>query len=300
MPLTFRPAVLADSLTVFQIFKASIMDLSQRLGVMAVTGGTDPALLESLWQRRGSLFEHLAQTADQFWLAEREGQAVGYARSIRRGEVRELTDFFVLPGEQSAGVGRELLARAFPRDGVAHRVIVATSDSRAVALYLKAGVYARFPIYYFSRLPEAVTRATDLTVETVAASPQVIETLAALDLAVLGHRRDLDHLWLLTQRQGYLYYRDGQPVGYGYVSASSGPFALLYETDFPAVLAHAESQAAAAGHPFGVEVPLVNHAAVDYLLSRGFQMDSFFAFFMSDAPFGRFENYLFTSPPFFM
>lgn len=300
MPLAFRPATLADSSTIFKIFEASIKDLSQRLGMMAITGGTDPAMLESLWQRRGSLFEHLARTADGFWLAERDGLAVGYARSIRRGQVRELTDFFVLPGEQSAGVGRELLARVFPRDGVAHRVIVATSDSRAVALYLKAGVYARFPIYYFSRSPEAVIVATDLTIDSIVASPQVVETLAALDLAVLGHRRDADHLWLLTQRQGYLYYRDRQPVGYGYVGASSGPFALLYQTDFPAVLAHAESQAAAAGHPFGVEVPLVNRAAVDYLLSCGFQMDSFFAFFMSDAPFGRFEQYLFTSPPFFM
>lgn len=300
MSLTFRPATVDDSPIVFKIFETSVKDLSQRLGVMAITGGTDPALLESLWQRRGSLFEHLARTADQFWLAERAGQAIGYARSIRRGEVRELTDFFVLPGEQSAGVGRELLARAFPRAGVTHRVIVATSDSRAVALYLKAGVYARFPIYYFSRSPEVVTTATDLTIEPIIASTPVIESLATLDLAVLGHRRDADHLWLLTQRQGYLYYRAGQPVGYGYVSISSGPFALLHEADFPAVLAHAESHAAAAGHPFGVEVPLVNRAAVDYLLARGFQMDAFFAFFMSDVPLGRFENYLFTSPPFFM
>lgn len=300
MSLTFRPATLADPLTIFKIFETSIKDLSRRLGVMAITGGSDPTVLEGLWQRRHALFEHLARTADGFWLAEQAGQAIGYARSIRRGEVCELTDFFILPGHQSAGVGRELLARAFPRDGAAHRVIVATSDSRAIALYLKTGVYARFPIYYFSRSPETVTTATDLTIEPATASVPVIETLANLDQAVLGHRRDVDHLWLLTQRQGYLYYRAGQPVGYGYVSDSSGPFALLHEADFPAVLAHAESQAAAAGHPFGVEVPLVNRAAVDYLLSRGFQMDTFFAFFMSDAPFGRFENYLFTSPPFFM
>jgi hypothetical protein len=96
MTLTFRPATLADSSTIFQIFEASIMDLSRRLGVMAITGGTDPAMLESLWQHRGSLFEHLARTADQFWLAERAGQAIGYARSIRRGQVRELANFFVL------------------------------------------------------------------------------------------------------------------------------------------------------------------------------------------------------------
>lgn len=45
---------------------------------------------------------------------------------------------------------------------------------------------------------------------------------------------------------------------------------------------------------------MVNRAAVDYLLARGYQMDSFIALFMSDAPFGKFENYVVTSPPFFL
>ena len=300
MALTYRPATLADSYTAFKIFEASITDLSQRLGVMAITEGDDPAVLEQLWQRRRPLFEHLARTADQFWLAEQAGQAIGYARTIRRDDVRELTELFVVPDQQSAGVGRELLARAFPPDEAAHRVIIATSDARALARYLKAGVYARFPIYYFSRPPEVVPMATDLTIEPVIASSAAIETLAALDLAVLGHRRDVDHLWLLSQRHGYLYYRDRQPVGYGYIGSGSGPFALLHAGDFPAILAHAESQAATAGKTFGLEVPLINQAAVNYLLARGCQMEAFFAFFMSDLPFGHFENYLFTSPPFFM
>jgi hypothetical protein len=50
---------------------------------------------------------------------------------------------------------------------------------------------------------------------------------------------------------------------------------------------------------FGVEVPLVNRAASDYLLAQGFKMDTFFANFMSDEPFGQYENYIFSSPPFF-
>jgi hypothetical protein len=49
-----------------------------------------------------------------------------------------------------------------------------------------------------------------------------------------------------------------------------------------------------------VEVPMVNRVAVRFLLGRGFRLDSFFSFFMADRPFGRFENYLFTSPPFFL
>jgi hypothetical protein len=75
---------------------------------------------------------------------------------------------------------------------------------------------------------------------------------------------------------------------------------LLDERDFPAVLAHAESQAAARGESFGVEVPLINRAALRYLLARGYRMDTFVALFMSDLSFGQFEHYLFTSPPFFL
>jgi hypothetical protein len=91
------------------------------------------------------------------------------------------------------------------------------------------------------------------------------------------------------------------PPKYGYVGARSGPFALLDASDFPAVLGHAENQAAVQGRDeFGLEVPMVNRAAVDHLLACGFRLDSFMALLMSDAPLGRFENYIATSPPFFM
>jgi hypothetical protein len=65
-----------------------------------------------------------------------------------------------------------------------------------------------------------------------------------------------------TDRKGYVYYREAQPVGYGYVGLRSGPFILLDANDFPAVLAHAENEVAAQGHEaFGLEVPMVNHPA---------------------------------------
>ncbi|MBI1881616.1 MAG: hypothetical protein HYR94_25840, partial [Chloroflexi bacterium] len=61
--IMFRPATLDDSYTVFKIFEASITDLSRRFGVVAITEGDDPAVLEQLWQGRRPLFEHLARTA---------------------------------------------------------------------------------------------------------------------------------------------------------------------------------------------------------------------------------------------
>lgn len=128
-----------------------------------------------------------------------------------------------------------------------------------------------------------------------------MEIIGQIDKAVLEHRRDVDHRWLLANRQGYFYYRAGQPVGYGYVGDSSGPFALLSAGDFPAVLAHAENQAAAAGrNHIGFEVPTINYTAVEYLLGRGFWLDSLVTVMMTDRPFGKFEHYICTSPPFFM
>jgi ribosomal protein S18 acetylase RimI-like enzyme len=248
------------------------------------------------------MYEHLATTADQFWLAKRDDKTVGFARSIVRGSLRLLTEFFVLPGQQSSGLGRELLARAFPAAGAERRWLLATSDLRAQALYLKHGLYPNFAAYYFWRQPRvSAAMATDLDIEPVEPSPETILAMGDIDSQLLDHRRDVDHRWLMSGRQAYLYRRGREPVGYGYVGRRSGPFALLDDADFPAALAHAESETAQLGRThFGLEVPMVNHSAVAYLMDNGFQIDSFMAQFMSDGPTGRFSNYIITSPPFIL
>jgi GNAT superfamily N-acetyltransferase len=298
--IAFRRGSVGDSYAVFEIFEATLSDLSQRLGSMTPTSWQDPAALESMWSERRSMYEHLARTSEQFWLAEQNGQAVGFSRSILHDQVRELTELFVLPGVQSAGLGRELLTRAFPAEGARYRCIISSPDIRAQALYLKTGVYPRFLIYYFGRSPEVVELTTDLVHQPITASPESLEILGSIDRSLLGYRRDNIHTWLLGDRQGYLYYRRDRPVGYGYIGIRNGPFALIDDRDFPAILAHAESEAAVNKREFGLEVPMINRAAVDYLLARGYHMDSFFGLFMSDAPFGKFENYILTSPPFFL
>lgn len=298
--ITFRPGGLEDSRIAYRIFEDAIYDLSERLNVTGIAGGQDPEVRSKLWEWRRPLFEHLGKTAHAFWLAEEADRAVGYARSIVRDGVWELTEFFVLPQYQSSGVGRELLRRVMPADVVRHKVIIATIDVRAQARYLKLGTYARFPIVYFSREAEDVREPTDLEIVATSSVPDDLAALRQIDRQIVGHMHDEDHAWLLKEREGYLYFRGGNVVGYGYTGPYNGPFALLHETDFPAVLAHAERQAARNGRKFGVEAPLINHAAVDYLLRRGYQMDSFLVLFMSDTPFGQFDRYLFLSPPFFL
>ena len=266
---------------------------------MAITGGNDPTVIESLWQRRKSMFEFLAQDAAQFWVAEQDGEIIAYARSMEHDGHQELTEFFVSPHRQSAGVGRELLSRGFPKTEARYRTIIATLDERALYRYMKAGVYGRFPFKYFSRKAEKVEVETDLIIEPMQLDVH-INDINRIDRDILEHTRPTVHQWISTSREGFVYKRRAEIVGYGYVGSSSGPFALLDDRDFPAILAHAECLQAQKGEEFGVEVPLMNAKAIQHLIERKYQIDSFSAIFMSNVPFGKFENYLGFSPEFFL
>lgn len=303
MAISFRRGTLDDSFAVWKVFADALLDLSQRQGVMAITGANDADDAEKFFTRRKTLFEHLARTAHEFWLAEQEGNVVGYARSILRGDVLELTEFFVLPDAQSAGLGKELLQRAFPLADAKHHLIVATTDVRAQIRYLKIGVVPRFPEMYWSRAPEQVEVASDLEFVCAHNTPETLAQIAEIDRAILGHTREVDHAWLLEARAGYLYKRAGNVVGYGYHSlgGGSGPFALYEERDFAAVLAHAEREALRRGdNEVGFDIPMLNRAAIDYFLQHKYELDSFLALVMSNAPLGKWENYIMTNPAFFI
>jgi GNAT superfamily N-acetyltransferase len=276
-------------------------DLGRRLGAAANATAGDPGA----WEIRRPLFEHLAATADRWWIAEDEtnGSMMGYARSIVRDGVRELTEFFVLPSAQSGGIGRELLARAFPSDGVRHRTIVATTDPRAIARYLRTGLDGRVPIIGLEAAPRPVVVETDLIREPIDAAGPPLDDLAEIDRELLGFSRDEDHAWLAGQRSGWLYRRDGAPVAYGYHPSRplwGGPYAALAAADLPALLADGESAAAAAGHVnVTFDLPLVARTGLDHLLTRGFRLDPFLMLFFTDGPSDRLDRYVLMSPPFF-
>jgi len=302
MPITYRKASSDDNTATFNVFLKSIVDYSERSGVEGITGGHSPEKVNHLWERRRLLWEHLTDTCDQYWLAEDEyGEVIGYARSIVRGDHRELTEFFVLPGRQSAGVGRELIARAFPKD-MPHRSIIATTDFRALARYLKTGVYPFTTELYIERVPEPVSFESELRFEVAKGTEGALQIVAEVDAQVLGFRRDADHFYLMQNRSLFLYKYKGHTVGYGYISREyCGPFALLENELFPAVLAHAETQAHRLGaERVGFETPTINTIVIDYLMSRNYRLEGFITSILSNEPFGKFENYLLTSPPYFL
>jgi GNAT superfamily N-acetyltransferase len=305
--LAFRRGADDDNEQCYRVMLESFADLVKRMGT---AWDVNP---EEAWARNEPLYRLLGDHAAEWWVAEdaASGELVGYARSVARDGLFELTELFVRPGRQSAGVGGRLLELAFPMDRGEVRAIIATPDLRALSRYYRAGTVARFPIVELAGAPLAGDDASGL--EIIRASTDDIPALAALERAVLEFDRGPDELaWLLEQREGYLYRRDGQAVGLGFIGqfrtaplattgpiVRTGPIAALEPADQVPILLHIEARAKALGSSEVIfTVPMINEVAMRHLLGRRFQMDPFLTLLLSSRPFGQFDRYIGFSPQF--
>jgi GNAT superfamily N-acetyltransferase len=295
-PIAIRRATAADTARVFDVFHASVADLSRRRGQ---AWDTDR---QTAWAVRGSLFEFLAEHHAEWWVAEDtiDSEIVGYARSVDREGLFELAECFVDPRHQSAGVGRRLLEVAFPSNHARVRVIVATTDPRALARYIRADTVARFPIASFSG-PPAATEHGLADLKVARASADDVAGLIGIDRAVLDFPRAADEFaWLLSEREGYLYRRQDVPIGFGFIGGGlTGPIAALDPDDQVPILLHLESRAAAlemASLTF--MVPMVNEVAMRHLLDRGLRIEPWLSLFLSNRAFGQFDRYVCFTPEF--
>ncbi len=293
--LSFRRATTADSRACFDVFLPAVGDLTARQGA---PWRPDP---EELWPRLQPMYDHLAKQAAEWWVVEgADGELAGYARSVERGGLFELSEFFVHPDRQSAGIGKRLLELAFPPGRGEVRVIIATTDVRALRRYHAAGTFARFPIAALEG-PPSPDAAADPDVEAVRAGAHDIPALRRIEAEVLEFDRGHDgFVWLLGDREGWLYRRDGRDIGYAFVGERGlGPVAALEPAEQAAILAHVEVRGAALGRrEIGFEVPMLNEVAMRHLLERGFRIDPFFTFLLSSRPFGRFDRFIGFAPPF--
>ena len=295
-PYRIRRATADDSRRAFDVFLPSVQDLARR------QNNPWDVKPEAQWARMQYLFDYLAEHAAEWWIAEEErsGRAIGYARSVERGGLFELAEFFVHPDSQSAGVGAALLARAFPNGRGDVRVIIATTDVRAQARYYRAGTVARFPFVAMLGKPRPIDPDPMIEAVPVTSDRTQLEDLRRIESAVLEFDRGDELRWLAAQREGYLYRRGGKPIGFAFVGRNgAGPIAALEPSDQRAILSHVEARAAAFElDELSLEVPMVNAEAIRHLLDRGFRMDPFYTFLMSSRPFGRFDRYIGFSPPF--
>jgi hypothetical protein len=299
--MIYRPALPEDARAAYQLFGEAFGDLLRRTNHPEAPAVGFNAWIDQSWPTIKSIYRHLEETAFGYIVAENNGKLEGFARSVFRDGLLQLTELFVAPGQQSGGVGTELLRQVFPHQAGHDLSIIATIDVRAQAKYLKSGVIARTPLQALIRTPRRLEPDENVEIvpmDRVASHAQLTDEI---DRKILGFTRRVDHNWLSTERSGFLYRKGDDWLGYGYCGARSGPFALVDPDLFPAVLAHAETQAAERGQTsFALEVPMVNRAAVQYLLAEGFKIDPFVALIMTNRDFARFDQYIVTDPPYFL
>jgi GNAT superfamily N-acetyltransferase len=240
-PLAIRPGTPGDAETCHRLLWESATDLGARRGT-PLAGSVD-----DWWRSSEPLHRYLADHAAEWWVAEepQSRELIGYARSIERGGLVELTEFFVRPGQQSRGVGRALLERTFPEGRGEVRSIIATTDVRALARYYAADTVARFPIFTLAHEPIATEQYSRLTPLPAEGDDAAVATVGAIERAVLGFSRtDTEIRWLLEQRECHLYRRDGIVVGFAFVgTAGAGPIAALEPSHLPDMLLHVEARA---------------------------------------------------------
>ena len=103
MPLVFRPARADELARAEALVARSINDLTERHGFGPIAALRPPDF---------QLFS-LKDDPDGLWVAEDDGEIVGFALSWVCGSLWFLAELFVAPGQQGRGIGKELLTRTF-------------------------------------------------------------------------------------------------------------------------------------------------------------------------------------------
>ena len=248
MPILFRPARVDELQRAQELVVRTINDLTERhgFGPMATLRPPDFQLF------------CLRDDPAGLWVAEADGEMVGFALSWVCGALWFLAELFVAPGYQGHGIGNELLARTFEHarkaGATTKSLITFTFNVVSQGLYIRHGLFPRMPIYMLSVARDALT--THLQGDKLRSTPieptaSHLETLAQLDVSTLGISREKHHRYLLSDGsiKGVLLYAGGHCTGYAYVSASGhvGPLAAARAGDVGAAFRTALDLAAETG-----------------------------------------------------
>jgi GNAT superfamily N-acetyltransferase len=184
------------------------VDLANRLPAAPAPERRSPAH-SAAWEARTRGF--LASDPDGAWVAEQDGEVVGFATSFRREQVWCLATFAVRPGLQGAGIGTQVLDAAVAYGADAPRGMLAASvDPRALRRYHLAG----FRLHPQLALHGSVDRSALPAVSRVReGGPDDLAWMDDIDRSHRGGPHGPDHERLLaagrlvvtTDRSGYAY-----------------------------------------------------------------------------------------------
>ena len=299
MAPTIRPAR-ADELQIAQqLVAGSINDLTERhgFGPMASARPADFQLFS------------LKDDPDGLWVAEADGEIIGFTFSWVNDDFWFLAELFINPARQGDGIGGALMARTSEharKNGAHNRALITfTFNTVSQGLYIKHGLFPRVPLYFF-RVERAAlkqrSRHQPLRAVNVADTSAHSELLERLDRSALGFSRAKHHRFLRTDGTvgGFLLHREDDCIGYVYVSVSGhiGPLAILQRDDMAGAFAAALDLAAGSQASYiSAFLPGVSEASLDAAIAAGMRI-TFPMVLMSAKEFGDWQRYLPRNPGF--
>jgi GNAT superfamily N-acetyltransferase len=299
MSLIYRPAQPADLELAEELTVNSINDLTTRHGFAPMATPSPPVF---------QLFS-LRDDPDGLWVAEEAGQMLGFAFSWVCGDFWFLAQLFVAPDRQGAGIGNELIARTFEqarKAGAANKALITFAfNTVSQGLYIRHGLYPRFPIYVVSAARQRVKdrlQAVQLGCASIGTAPVDLEKLARIDRAALGVSREKHHKYLIDENiaRGVFLNAGDHCVGYAYINADGhiGPLAVLQPENLGAAFATA-LRLAADGNSERVSafLPGTCDAALAVALGQGMRI-AFPMLMMSSKSAGDWTRYLPRNPGF--
>lgn len=342
-PLAIRLARTEDIAECADVWATSIADYLAELNLP-----TDPGDLAPIRRMLGHL---MSTDPGRFWVATRPSRepaeeapgavperrqagagdgsperVVAFASASIRGDVWFLAMLFVMPDEQAAGLGRELLERVLPARVAARMGVrpggpagpdgpsvfaTATDSAQPIsnALYARYGIVPRMPVYRLTgrprddrAMPPLPSTVQPVAFEEIAVGPpggpghrELVRAVAAIDRQLLGYEHADDHRFhRLEGRVGYLYRSaDGTPVAYGYASPVGrvGPVGALDEALLAPVVGHLLDAIPPRGAS-AIWVPGAAGGTFQALLKAGFRLDGFPTLLCWSRPFAAFERYI--------
>jgi len=251
----------------------------------------------------------LAEDPDGLWVAEDGEVIVGYGFSWMTEKFWFLSQLFVRPKAQAAGIGQALLSKTLmqaERNGATNRALITPAYNIASAgLYLHNGFYPREPLYRMAApAPALAQNLAHAGYETtpIAPWPEPREWTRRIDQDLLGFCRDLHHRFLLGggAARAVRIERAGGVAGYAYTSAEGhvGPLGIAPDADAKIVVTTALRCALESG-PSQVTMIVPGRADVvmQAVLALGFRIEEPYVL-MASRPFGNWCNYLPRTPGF--
>jgi ribosomal protein S18 acetylase RimI-like enzyme len=297
MPVVYRPARQQELERAEELVVSSINDLTQRHG-FGPMASLRPPHFQSF---------SLQDDPDGLWVAEDNGQILGFTFSWVSGDLWFLAELFVASGQQGRGIGNELLKRTMDharKAKVTNKALITFAfNTVSQGLYIRHGLFPRLPLY-FLKVPREVLlpRLQEPKFWVVPVEITDLQNLANIDAHALGISREKHHRYLIADSatKAFMLRARDECVGYVYVSPDGhiGPLAVARPDATGAALQTALKVATESNaSQISAFIPGTSDAALSIAVEHGMRI-TFPMMLMSSRDFGDWTCYLPRNPGF--